>query len=154
MGKWLFTVASLGGRKKSSKLGWFEPVNVLHSEMSTQVKSRGCVNLWHFFSSTVSAEFLLSEEGGQNIVISDAFIKGRSAKKLSFPLLIIQWDDVKIWLTELQANIFLQSLCSTAVWRKSLKRCCLPHLVGTTVLWTSSERRTGRRRPWKGYCAF
>lgn len=57
-----------------------EPVNALHSEMSTLVKSRGCVNVWHFFSSTISAEFLLSEEGGQNIVISDAFIKGRRAK--------------------------------------------------------------------------
>lgn len=71
----------LGWKEKIQQTGMVsEPVNVLHSEMSTLVKSRGCVNLCFFFSSIVSAEFLLSEEGGQNIVISDAFIKGRSAK--------------------------------------------------------------------------
>lgn len=71
-----------------------EPVNVLHSEMSALVKAGDVLTFDSlFFSSTVSAEFLLSEEGGQNIVISDAFIKGRSAEV--FPFLIIQWDDVK-----------------------------------------------------------
>lgn len=49
----------------------------LHFEMSDLTAYD--VAMWEsLFFCTVSAEFLLSEDGGQNIVISDAFIKGKT----------------------------------------------------------------------------
>lgn len=52
---------------------------VLHFEMSDLTAYDEAI--WEsLFSPTVSAEFLLSEDGGQNIVISDAFIKGRTTQ--------------------------------------------------------------------------
>lgn len=54
---------------------------VLHFEMSDLTAYDAAI--WEsLFSSTVSAEFLLSEDGGQNIVISDAFIKGKTTQFL------------------------------------------------------------------------
>jgi len=48
----------------------------------------------------------------------------------------------------------LQSRCSTVAWRRRLKRCCSRRSAGTTALWTSSGRRTARRRRWRGCCEW
>lgn len=87
----------------------------------------------------------MSEDGGQNILISDAFIKGKMSAAFLLGSFLSALPD---------AVLFLQSLCLTGAWRRRPKTCCSRRWAGTTALWTSSGRRTGRRRPWRGCCEY
>lgn len=78
---------------------------VLHFEMSDLTAHD--VGVSKLFSSTVSAEFLLSEDGGQNIVISDAFIKGKTTQFLFFFFLLLPW--ISFYYTDKQITALIQT---------------------------------------------
>ena len=133
-----------------SRLNLFASVNGISS-----VSLHVCQPL--FFIIWTSAELLLSEDGGQNISISDAFIKGMETYSLALThthtqISFLEFTHVSIVLAPLICCHGNQSHCLTVVWRTRPRTCCWLPWAGTTARWTSSERRTGKRRPWRGCC--